>query len=104
MMLERAWSSSQVISLVKRPHIGQTSLRVLRRRIVQLGADGLDKHMVWIAFAIHFLVYIALGIAIARLGARYLPEPFNELSTTVPLVLALGLLLILATLPFWHLL
>ncbi len=60
--------------------------------------------MVWVAFAAHFIAYIALGIAIVRLGGRYLPEPFNQLSTTVPLVLALGLLLILATLPFWRIL
>lgn len=59
--------------------------------------------MVLIAFAAHLLVYIALGFGIVRLGGRYLPAPFNELTTTIPLVTALGLLLILATLPYWQL-
>lgn len=60
--------------------------------------------MVLIAFTVHLLIYITLGFAIVRLGGKYLPAPFNELTTTVPLVVALGLLLILATLPHWRLL
>lgn len=59
--------------------------------------------MVIIAFTVHLLVYIALGFAIVRLGGKYLPAPFSEPTTTIPLVVALGLLLILITLPHWQL-
>jgi hypothetical protein len=42
--------------------------------------------MVLIAFTVHLLMYIALGFAIVRLGGKYLPSPFNELTTTFPLL------------------
>ena len=59
--------------------------------------------MIWIAFGVHLLVYVVLGVGAVKLGQRWLPKPLSELSVTVPLVVAAGLLLILATLPYWHL-
>jgi hypothetical protein len=59
--------------------------------------------MVIVAFVLHILIYVALEVAIVRLGGRYLPSPFSEFAITIPLVVALGLLLILITLPNWSL-
>jgi hypothetical protein len=59
--------------------------------------------MVIVAFVVHVLIYVALGVAIVQLGGRYLPSPFSEFGITIPLVVALGLLLILITLPNWSL-
>ena len=59
--------------------------------------------MIWIAFAAHILVSVLVAFAIVRFGRRILPGPFREASVTGPLVVALGLLLILATMPHWHL-
>lgn len=59
--------------------------------------------MIWVAFSLHMLVYVLLGVGLVRVAGKFLPEPFNEMAFTVPLVAALGLLLIIATLPHWHL-
>ena len=59
--------------------------------------------MFWIALAAHILASVVVAVAIVRIGRRILPAPLREIGVTVPLVVALGLLLILATLPHWHL-
>ncbi|QQR35808.1 hypothetical protein JI749_15900 [Devosia oryziradicis] len=59
--------------------------------------------MIWIAFAVHMFVSVVVGWAVFLLGKRFLPEPWNQASVVIPLAAALGLLLIIATLPHWHL-
>jgi hypothetical protein len=59
--------------------------------------------MIWIAFAAHLLLSVGLGSVVYLLGKRFLPEPWNQASVVIPLAVALGLLLIIATLPHWHL-
>ena len=60
--------------------------------------------MIWIAFAAHMVVYGAIGLAVVLAGRSILPKPWNEPSTMIPLIAALGMLLIIATLPHWGLL
>ena len=59
--------------------------------------------MIWIAFAAHLVIYVLLGALIVKVGGRRLPEPFREMSVTVPLVTLVGMLLMLFAMPHWHL-
>lgn len=69
----------------------------------KIGTPNYMALMIWIAFGVHLLVYVLIGLGAVKLGGRFLPEPFNDIAFTVPLTVSLGLLLILATLPHWSL-
>jgi hypothetical protein len=55
----------------------------------------------WIAIAVDMAMYALVGIIIVRLGKRFLPEPWNQPSFTIPVVLVIGALITLATFPHW---
>ena len=55
----------------------------------------------WIAIAIDMALYALLGLVIVRFGKRFLPEPWNRASFTVPAVLVIGALITLTSFPHW---
>lgn len=57
--------------------------------------------MFFAAFILHVILSFIVGVALFVLGRRFLSFPYSEFSMIVPLVVALGILLFLATLPFW---
>ena len=57
--------------------------------------------IMWIDIAVDLTLYVLLGAVIVRLGKRFLPDPWNEASFTIPVVFAIGTLLTLVTFPHW---
>jgi len=58
--------------------------------------------MMLFAIAVDTVIYALLGALIVRLGKRHLPEPWNQASFTIPLVVGIGTLITLATFHHWH--
>ena len=57
--------------------------------------------MIWFAMAVDTALYALLGAAIVVLGKRHLPPPWNEADFTIPLVVAVGMLITMVTFPHW---
>lgn len=54
-----------------------------------------------VAILVDLCAYAVLGYVFAKVAGRWLPAPWNEASMTVPVALAIGALITLATLPHW---
>ncbi|MDV3251619.1 hypothetical protein DevBK_09775 [Devosia sp. BK] len=53
------------------------------------------------AILIDMCVYALIGFIVAKVGRRWLPEPWNKPSMAIPVALAIGAIITLATLPRW---
>jgi hypothetical protein len=58
--------------------------------------------MIWIAVTVDLIAYALLAALVVRVFRNRLPEPFNQMAFTVPLVVGLGAILSLATMPHWR--
>lgn len=57
--------------------------------------------MMWYAFLVDAMVYLALGALLVWVGKKRLPAPWNQVGFTIPLFLVVGLILSLLTYPHW---
>lgn len=54
-----------------------------------------------VAILVDLCIYALIGVLVAKVGGRWLPNPWNRVSMTVPIALAVGALITLASLPHW---
>jgi hypothetical protein len=59
--------------------------------------------MILVAAAAHLSAFASIGMLVLRLGRCFLPEAYNATSMVVAIVIALCMLIALASLPFWPL-
>jgi len=57
--------------------------------------------IMWIAILVDMTIYGLAGFAIVKFGGRLLPDPWNRIRFTVPVVLMLGALVTLVSFPHW---
>ena len=57
--------------------------------------------LVRIAVVVDMAIYALVGFAIVWFGKRRLPFPWNKPAFTVPIVLSIGAIITLASLPHW---
>ena len=57
--------------------------------------------ILWVAIAVDMTIYALLGWLVVHFGRRRLPPPWNEPGIMIPLVLAIGALITMATFPHW---
>lgn len=57
--------------------------------------------MILIAFLVDAAVYALVAALVVWIGKSWLPAPWGNPSITIPLVVAVGLMLSLATFPHW---